>query len=65
MPGQRHRNQVTAQQHNICFAASRCLFLAVVALGLLMCKAALRRALPRICGSSEAALLNSSFRGFF
>jgi len=39
---------VTIQQHHICFV-----------IGLFVCSSTLRRPLPRICGSSEAALLNS------
>jgi hypothetical protein len=44
---------VTVQQHHICLV-----------IGLLVCNSTLRRPLPRICGSSEAALLNGySFGG--
>ena len=46
-------NKVIAQQHRICFV-----------IGLLMCNSTLRRPLPRICGSSEAALLNNYRSGF-
>jgi hypothetical protein len=48
-------NKATVQQHHICVAVSPAR-LAVI--GQLMCNSTLRRPLPSICGSSEAALLN-------
>jgi hypothetical protein len=46
--GWQEKSPVTIQQHHICFV-----------IGLLMCNSTLRRPFPSICGSSEAALLNS------
>jgi len=46
----------TVPQRHICFGVSQA---RLPASGLLMCKSTLRRPLPRICGSSKVALLNS------
>lgn len=53
-------NKVIVQQHHICVAVSPAR-LAVI--GQLMCNSTLRRPLPSICDSSEAALLNNYSSG--